>query len=120
MKKQQFPVMMVVTIVFAAFTLTIFFLRNHSVEEIQVTRIPAQTLVSSFDGEQPSPARLDLNAATLKELSELPGIGEVLAQRILDYRETAGGFRRVEELLNVEGIGNRKLEAILDYLFVGG
>jgi len=50
----------------------------------------------------------------------LPGIGETLAERIVVYRNTHGRFRSVEQLLNVEGIGTGKLEAILDYITTGG
>lgn len=63
--------------------------------------------------------RLDLNQATLSELEALPGIGTVLAQRILDYRQQVGGFSTVEELKNVEGIGDKKFEAIENLIEVG-
>lgn len=52
-------------------------------------------------------ALLDLNTATLDELDALPGIGPVLARRIVEFREKRGGFRRVEELLAIEGISER-------------
>ena len=52
---------------------------------------------------------LDLNTATEAQLRTLPGIGEVLARRIVDYRETNGPFASVEELTAVEGIGNALL-----------
>lgn len=55
---------------------------------------------------------LDLNAATLEELIDLPGIGPVLAQRILEYRERRGGFQSVEELLEIRGIGPKRLEQL--------
>lgn len=61
---------------------------------------------------------LDLNAATQGELMTLPGIGEVMAQRILLYREQCGGLDSVEDLLQVEGIGQATLEALRPYVTV--
>jgi competence protein ComEA len=52
---------------------------------------------------------VNLNTATLDQLESLPGIGPALAQRILDYREQHGPFRKVEDLLNVSGIGEKRL-----------
>lgn len=61
--------------------------------------------------------KLNLNSATVQELSEnLPGVGETIAARIVAYREENGGFSSVEELLNVEGIGEKKYEQIKDLL----
>lgn len=65
--------------------------------------------------QQSDSGKLDINAATALELESLPGIGEVLAQRIVAYREENGSFTAVEELMNVEGIGDKKFEA-LEYL----
>jgi competence protein ComEA len=62
--------------------------------------------------------RLDINAATLDELVGLPGIGDVRAAAIIRYREANGPFTRVEDLLEVEGIGPITLEAIRDFIEV--
>jgi competence protein ComEA len=48
----------------------------------------------------------------MEELERLPGIGPVLAERIVEYRQTAGGFRRVEQLKLVKGIGAKKFERV--------
>lgn len=63
---------------------------------------------------------VNINTASVQQLSALPGIGEGYAQNILDYREANGTFATVEELLQVDGIGQIRLEAILDYITVGG
>jgi competence protein ComEA len=61
---------------------------------------------------------LDLNRVSAEDLSLIPGIGESLAQEILAYRERRRGFRSVEELKNVKGMGEKKWRAIKSFLFV--
>ena len=60
---------------------------------------------------------LELNRATLEDLDALPGIGPVLAGRIVDYRRTHGPFKTLADLGQVSGIGPKKLEQIKAYLF---
>lgn len=50
---------------------------------------------------------LNLNTATVEQLETLPGIGRKTAERILEHRTKAGGFKRIEELMNVKGIGEK-------------
>lgn len=70
------------------------------------------------DAQDENFSKIDLNTASAERLEELPGIGEVLARRILDYRETNGGFSTVEELLDVDGIGEKTYEKIKDFVEV--
>lgn len=79
------------------------------------------TEVSTVAEEQPvEDCQLDINTATVLQLQDLPGIGETLAKRIVDYREINGAFQTVGDLMNVEGIGEKKLQAINALIKVGG
>ncbi len=60
----------------------------------------------------------NINLATKIELMELPGIGEVYAQRIIDYREEHGPFTSIEDLMQVKGIGENKFAELQDYITV--
>ena len=70
------------------------------------------------EGEDQSPQKIDVNRAEPWLLEALPGIGEILAQRIVDYRSEHGPFKRIEDLLKVSGIGSAIFEQIKDYITV--
>jgi competence protein ComEA len=59
-------------------------------------------------------ARISLSSATQAELEQLDGIGPALAQRIIDYREQNGGFKSIDQLQEVSGIGEKRFEALKD------
>lgn len=61
---------------------------------------------------------IDLNSADTNELAKLKGIGEVLADEIISYREKRGGFRNIDEIMNVNGIGEKIFADIRDHIFV--
>lgn len=75
----------------------------------QSTRAPAAKA-------SPVEAPVNLNTATMTQLETLPGVGPAMAQRILEYRQQNGGFKKIEELMNVRGIGEAsflKLKALV-------
>ena len=73
---------------------------------------PASGVADAPDSTRRADARLDLNRASAAELDALPGIGPVLAGRIVEHRNTHGPFRRVEELRAVRGVGPRLFERL--------
>ena len=123
MKKPRIPFLAVLTLVFAAFILGFFAGRNLNRTPIQLQALPAVTEATearTIPAETAAPGPVNINTATAQQLQTLPGIGEVLAQRIIDYRESNGDFRSVGALINVSGIGEKKLEAIWDLVTTGG
>jgi competence protein ComEA len=59
---------------------------------------------------------LHLNSATVDQLQRLPGVGPALAKRIVEFRDKKGGFKRLEELLAVPGVSEKKWKAMREYL----
>lgn len=123
MKKPRIPVLVIITCVFAAFLGGFFAGRNVNRTPVQITTLSAassaQTVPENAAGPT-EPSVIDINTASSEQLQSLPGIGTVLAQRIIDYRTEYGPFQTVGDLLNVSGIGTHKLEDILDLITVGG
>lgn len=83
-----------------------------------LSSLPAPALAAAGDQQQVQSAKLDLNSATLAELTALPGIGERKAQAIIDYREEMGRFVEVEQLTEVKGIGEKLLARLATQLTV--
>jgi competence protein ComEA len=72
----------------------------------------------ALPGDAQPAARLNINAATAEQLDSLPGIGPVLAQRIVDYRTAHGPFATIEQITQVAGIGDAILDKIKDRISV--
>ena len=66
-----------------------------------------------------APAVVNLNTATAPQIATLPGVGEKAAQRIIEYREKNGGFKKIEELMNVKGIGEKSFLKLKPLITVG-
>ncbi len=69
---------------------------------------------------KPAPTgKVNINTASAQQLTVLPGVGEKLAARIVEYRQKSGAFKTVQELMNVRGIGEKNLAKIQAYLTTG-
>jgi len=66
-----------------------------------------------------SAAIVNINTATAADLEALPGVGAKLAGRIVDYRQKNGPFKKVEELMNVQGIGEKNFLKLKDQITIG-
>ena len=126
MKIKLSVILPVITALFAGLTLGLFLGRNPAGSSVTVS-VPAQLASAAAPEEtqtepsaQAASLPVNINTADAAELAALPGIGKVLAQRILDYRRVYGDFSAVEQLTNVEGIGEGKLETILELITIGG
>lgn len=69
-------------------------------------------------GEQNTKGRVNINKADQAQLETLPGIGPAKAQKIIEYREKHGGFKSIEEIMNVSGIGEKTYEGLKDLIDV--
>ena len=130
MKKPAVGVLVLVTSVFAAFTAGFFVGRHLNRAPVRISQPAVQNeAVSTQTAKNPeapsapaqtAPVIVNINTATVQDFESLPGIGPVMAQRIVDYRNEHGPFKTVEELTKVKGIGESKLEELLDLITTGG
>lgn len=128
MKNKVSVLLAVVTVLFVGFTLGLFVGRNTGSGTVTLA-VPAQmqtaptaaaTAAAETVPEETVSFPVNINTADADTLTVLPGIGRVLAERIVAYRRQNGSFRAIEEIMKVEGIGEKKAEAILDLITVGG
>lgn len=82
------------------------------------TTICVESETICFSDSDAADLIVNINTATARELKKLDGIGRVTAQAIIDYRTENGEFSSVDELINVKGIGEIKLEKIRDHVTV--
>lgn len=104
--------LILITTLFGVLLVGLFIGRNLTRSYVPLDQALNTQSQSSTTGDDSKDGKIDINTATVQQLTSLPGIGEVLAQRIIDYREEHGDFQSVDELLNVSGIGQSKLNNI--------
>jgi competence protein ComEA len=97
----------------ASLALAVAFAASPAAQAAQKTAATARTEA------KPAAAPINLNTATAAELEKLPGIGQKVAARIVEYREKNGPFKKVEELMNVQGIGEKSFLQFRSQLTVG-
>lgn len=129
MKNTPLSILACVCLILAAFLGGMYLGRNLSGAEIQISTFgtqPQTQNTTSTSASSPAIAattadgKININRADLQTLMTLDGIGETYAQRIIDYRNTNGPFKNIKDIMQVEGIGTKRFEAIKDKITVGG
>ena len=123
MKNARIQPLILITCIFVAFIIGLFAGRTLNRTPVQIQSLPAATtppVTVAMETVPTDPPIVNINTATIAQLQELPNIGPVLAERIIAYRSEHGAFHSVSELVNVPGIGEKKLETIWDLVTTGG
>ena len=115
LKNKSLVIMIALTLSFIAFIAGYIIGISTDRSVILSENLPTDATTSVYED-----GKININTATLSDLIQLPGIGEKLAANIITYRENNGPFESVNELIQVEGIGSKKLSILTEYLTVTG
>jgi len=87
-------------------------------EDMYITQENGENVILEDTEGKEEPTMININKAKQDELTQLPGIGDAMAQRIIEYREQNGNFQQIEDIQNVSGIGEAKFEKIKENICV--
>lgn len=90
---------------------------GEKIEEIQMGSVNNSD-ITMISNNQSASSKININTATSSQLDTLPGIGPVYAQNIIDYRNANGGFKGIEDIKNVSGIGDKRFDSIKDMITI--
>lgn len=120
-KRELFVFISVIFVLVCACMLLFYFLIRQS-EAVYIktadTSFSDAVLSNTAENNVPVTEKININTASKEELLTLPGIGEVISERIIDYRNEYGKFDSIEEIMEVSGIGKAKFENIKDLITV--
>lgn len=85
---------------------------------VRTTKVTTRTVKTTAAATAEEFVMLDINSASAEELTKLKGVGETLANEIINYRETSGKFKNIEEIMKVRGIGESIFNDIRDHIYV--
>jgi comEA protein len=111
-------------LVLSTFFLGLFIIHLKKNDKLQFLNFEGEHSINSNCSETPEALKkalkvskeVNINTASQAELTLLPGIGDVIASRIIEYRRNNGNFNHLEDLMNVKGIGQKKIEKIEEYI----
>lgn len=122
MKNTPFSILACACLVLCAFLCGLYLGRGMDRNDIRTEVLFTEPAASdtSDAASEPLTGLININTADLDTLMTLEGIGQVYAQRIIDYRSENGAFTSIADITNVPGIGAKRFEAIMDKITVGG